>query len=108
MAEMNSNGTPFRAPENNRVDMTQSPVYPGSWQQILHDYEGQYCIIDFLIGTESMVHKEGILYNVGVSFIVLYDPRSGNYVVCDLYSIKFVTFAGTISLPSAKIPRKKV
>ena len=108
MGEINGNGSFFRSSDNSNTEFMQSPAYPGSWQQALRNNEGQYCIIDFLIGTENIVQKEGILYDVGVSFIVLFEPRSGNYVVCDLYAIKFVTFAGSGVLPSGKVPRRKI
>ena len=108
MGELNGNGSVFRAPDNSNAEFNQSPAYPGSWQQALRNNEGLYCAIDFLIGTETLVRKEGIIYDVGVSFVVLFEPRSGSYVVCDLYAIKFVTFAGTGVLPTAKVPRRNV
>lgn len=108
MGEINGNGSYFRSPENSSAEMNQSPAYPGSWQQVLKNNEGQYCVIDFLIGTENLVQREGILYDVGVSFVVLFEPRSGNYIVCDLYSIKFVTFAGSGVLPAGKVPKRRV
>ena len=108
MAEFNTNGASFqRSPEDN-LELSQSPAYPGSWQQVLRNNEGQYCIIDFLIGTENLVQKEGILYDVGVSFVVLFEPRSGYYVVCDLYSIKFVTFAGSGVIPTNRSTKRRV
>lgn len=108
MAELNHNETVFHKSEEGNGSFNQSPAYPGSWQQVLNNNEGQYCIIEFLIGTENLVQKEGILYDVGVSFVVLFEPRTGNYVVCDLYSIKFVTFAGSGVLPSNRSARRKV
>ena len=64
----------------------------GSMQQILSDNLGQFVVCEFLIGTAEMVRKEGILYSVGRSFVVLYEEINMNYVVCDIFSIKFVTF----------------
>lgn len=107
MAELNSN-TDFNRPTETNREFDQSPAYPGSWQQVLRNNEGQYCIIDFLIGTENLVTREGILYDVGVSFIVLYETRTGNYIVCDLYSIKFVTFVGGDNRPAGKNVRRRV
>lgn len=49
-------------------------------------------MIEFLVGTQTLVRKQGILYSVGISFLVLYDTAEETYVVCDLYSVKFVTF----------------
>ncbi len=108
MGELNGTGGNFRAPDNSNAEFNQSPAYPGSWQQILRNNEGQYCVIDFLIGTGNLVQREGILYDVGVSFLVLFEPRNGNYIVCDLYAIKFVTFVGSGVLPTGKVPRRKV
>jgi len=108
MAEFNTNGNGFQRSTEDNLEISQSPAYPGSWQQVLRNNEGQYCIIDFLIGTENLVRKEGILYDVGVSFLVLYEPRSGNYIVCDLYSIKFVTFAGSGVIPTGRSQKRHV
>lgn len=107
MADFNANSN-FTRPTETNQDFNQSPAYPGSWQQVLRNNEGQYCIIDFLIGTENLVSKEGILYDVGVSFVVLYEPRSGNYIVCDLYSIKFVSFVQSGVAPASKNARRRV
>lgn len=98
----------FNSGENSNTELEQSPSYPGSWQQVLKNNEGQYCVIDFLIGTQNLLQKEGILYSVGVSFLVLYEPRTGNYVVCDLYSVKFVTFVNSGVAPAGRSYRKKV
>lgn len=66
--------------------------YAGSMQQILSKNTGNRVIVDFLVGTSNIVRKEGILYLVGISYIVLFDDRSDTYTVCNLYSIEFVTF----------------
>jgi hypothetical protein len=108
MAELNGNPNFNRVPNDLNQEYEQVPTYPGSWQQVLRNNEGQYCVIDFLIGTENLVQKEGILYDVGVSFVVLFDPRTGNYVVCDLYSIKFVTFARSGAVPVGKSNKRRV
>ncbi len=109
MAEMNTAGNYFRkGTEENTLEMTQSPAYPGSWQQALRNNEGQYCIVDFLIGTDTLVQKEGIIYDVGVSFVVLFEPRTGNYIVCDLYAIKFVTFVASGVVPVSRTQKRRV
>ena len=65
--------------EINEIPMNDSlQGYANSWQRALQQNEGEYCYIDFLIGTQNLVRKEGILYDVGMSFIVLYEPRSKN------------------------------
>ena len=64
----------------------------GSMQQILSENLGQFVVCEFLIGTQAMTRKEGILYSVGRSYLTLYEEVNMNYVVCDIFSIKFVTF----------------
>lgn len=64
----------------------------GSMQQILSDNLGNYVVCEFLIGTSGLVKREGILYFVGRSYVTLYEEISMTYVVCDIFSIKFVTF----------------
>lgn len=64
----------------------------GSMQEILQDNIGSYVTVDFLIGTQNMVSKDGLLYSVGTQFIVLYEDVSKEYIVCDIFAIKFVTF----------------
>ena len=64
----------------------------GSMQMILSQNIGNFVVIEFLIGTGQMVRKQGILYFVGRSFVTLYDEPSNNFIVCDIFSIKFVYF----------------
>jgi hypothetical protein len=64
----------------------------GSMQQILSDNLGSYVVIEFLIGTSLVEERAGTLYSVGVSYLVLYEENTRTYVVCDVFSIKFVTF----------------
>lgn len=73
-------------PQNNE------DVMRGSLQQDLANNLGYYVEIDFLIGTSNLVTQRGILYSVGVNYVTLYHDTEDRYVVCDLYSIKFVTF----------------
>lgn len=72
--------------------LISSPGYQGSMQQILAENLGKYVECEFLIGTQNIVRKEGILYFVGISYVVLFDYNANKYYVCDFYSLKFVTF----------------
>lgn len=85
----------------NREGQFQSPLIQpsfdseemqGSMQQILAQNVGEYVVIEFLIGTERLMRKQGILYFVGRSYVTLYDDMQRDYIVCDLFSIKFVYF----------------
>lgn len=64
----------------------------GSIQKILSDNIGEYVVIEFLIGTERMQRKQGILFFVGTSYVTLYDDDNENFIICDIFSIKFVYF----------------
>jgi len=66
--------------------------FQGSMQQVLQENIGNYAIVEFLIGTGSLISRQGILYNVATQFLVLYDEFESRYVVCDIFSVKFVTF----------------
>lgn len=83
------NGGNFTAPPEESFN---TEAMRGSMQQILADNIGEYAVVEFLIGTQNLVKREGILYTVGRSFVVLYDDLSGRYMVCDIFSVKFVTF----------------
>ncbi len=64
----------------------------GSMQNLLSDNLGEYVVIEFLIGTAMIVRKQGLLHSVGTSVVTLYDDTVNNYIVCDIFSIKFVYF----------------
>ncbi len=61
-------------------------------QGYLSENVGRYIKAEFLIGTNMLMDREGILKEVGISYIVIQEPRTDDLVLCDLYSIKFVTF----------------
>ena len=64
----------------------------GSMQQILSEYLGHFVVCEFLVGTQAMTRKQGILYSVGRGYLTLYEESSKTFVVCDVFSVKFVTF----------------
>lgn len=66
-----------------------------TFSEILAANLGAYVLIQFLIGSASVVDKEGYLYAVGANFVTIYEPLDDRYVVCDLYSVKFVTIYNT-------------
>ena len=71
-------------------------IYRGSMQQIMAMNLGEYVQCDFLIGTDNLLTKSGYLYDVGLKYFVLYNLESQNYVVCDIFNLKFITFIGGI------------
>lgn len=64
----------------------------GSIQYIMAKNVGEYVVVEFLVGTQEIMRKQGILFYVGTSFITLYDDLLNNFIVCDVFSIKFVYF----------------
>ena len=95
-AEDNSSiNTPTPA-DNGIMD---SPGLEGPFQQVLAANLGHYVQIDFLVGVQTLVRRSGIIYAVGRSFVVLYDETNRNFVMCDVFSAKFVAFFATRPAP---------
>lgn len=69
-----------------------TPAMEGSMQQFLADNLGQYVVVEFLVGTQTLTTKAGLLYAVGTSVVTLYQELSQTFVTCDIFSVKFVTF----------------
>lgn len=70
--------------------MEPSVFDPGFLQAYLRRNIGKRVRIEFLIGTNVLTDRSGTLEEVGISYVVLRD-QAGSRLVCDLYSIKFVT-----------------
>ncbi len=66
--------------------------FQGSMQQVLQENVGKYVIVEFLIGTNGLTSRQGMLYYVGTQFLVLLDEFESRFIVCDIFSVKFVTF----------------
>ena len=72
----------------------------GSMQQVLADNIGKYVTVEFLIGTDLLQTKTGYIYDVGIGYLALYDDLTTNYIVCDVFAIKFVTFIAPVNRPN--------
>jgi len=46
---------------------------------------------EFVLGTGMFTDRTGKLIEVGVNYFVLEDVNSRTHIMCDLYSVKFVT-----------------
>ena len=95
MEDNNSINTPTKG----NSGIMDSPGLEGSFQQVLADNLGHYVQIDFLVGVQTLVRRSGIIYAVGRSFVVLYDETNRNFVMCDVFSAKFVAFFATRPAP---------
>ena len=65
--------------------------YTQSFSEVLVKSLGYYVTCEFLIGTNSLVERSGILYAAGNNFMTLQEGPTGPFMVCDIYSLKFVT-----------------
>lgn len=83
--------------ENREVDINQNTpeiltnsIYTPAF---LREQIGKLLRVEFLIGTNNLVDRIGILEDVGASYILLRSLESDTVVFCDIYSIKFVTIS---------------
>lgn len=53
---------------------------------------GRPVLIEFLIGTNTLVDRSGTLIGVGVNYILIQEAETDDIVACDFYNIKFVKF----------------
>lgn len=75
-------------------------VEPDTLQEMLAAAIGAYVICEFLIGTQNIVTKEGVLASVGNSYFLLYQQENDTYLLCDIFTLKFVTFFQLGNRPS--------
>lgn len=81
---------------NNVVTNSNSPeiltnnIYTPAF---LRQHLGKLVRAEFLIGTNNLVDRVGILEDVGASYILLRSVESNTLVYADIYAIKFVTIA---------------
>ena len=59
----------------------------------LRKHIGRLVKVEFLIGTNYLEDRTGILLEVGASYIVLRSVQDNNLLYCDIFSIKFVTIS---------------
>ncbi|MDF2893027.1 MAG: hypothetical protein K0R80_3394 [Clostridia bacterium] len=61
-------------------------------QGYLRTQIGKRIKVEFLIGTNMLVDREGTLVDVGISYIIINEVETDDLLLCDIYSIKFVRF----------------
>lgn len=59
----------------------------------LRENIGKLMRVEFLIGTNNLVDRTGILIDVGASYILLKALESDVITYADIYSIKFITIS---------------
>lgn len=73
----------------------RNEAFLGSLKAMLLNNKGNYVVATFLIGTQGTVSWEGILYEVGNDFVTIYQEGRDRYIVCDIYSLKYMEFYDT-------------
>lgn len=89
--------------ENRQIQTTKdtpeiltNPIYTPAF---LREQIGKLMRVEFLIGTNNMVDRIGILDDVGASYILLRSFEGDSLTYCDIYSIKFITISNTMNYP---------
>lgn len=85
-------GMPRRPMPDQPIEPVEPPVVSDKdyIQGYLRTVIGRYIKVEFILGTNMLIDREGTLVSVGIDHIVLREPETDDLVVADLYSIKFV------------------
>lgn len=93
--------TPAASPLTQEQGQTPAPPASGPktvitgtdyTQGYLRTQIGSNVRVEFLIGTNLLMDRMGQLMDVGFSYIVIKPSGTDDRELCDIYSIKFVTF----------------
>ena len=92
--------------DQNSPEILTNSIYTPAF---LREQIGKLMRVEFLIGTNNLTDRVGILEDVGASYILLRSIESDNLVYCDIYAIKFITIAtsgwfGTMNNPMMNNP----
>lgn len=81
--------TPVAPPGEQAPQTLQSPIYTPGY---LRTQIGQDMRVEFLVGSSGpLTDRIGTLLSVGASYILLRPIGTDDTLLCDIYSIKFVT-----------------
>jgi len=75
----------------NMPELLTNTIYTPAF---LREQIGKLMRVEFLIGTNNLTDRIGILEDVGASYILLRSVESDNLVYADIYAIKFITISG--------------
>ena len=76
----------------NSPEILTNPIYTPAF---LRQQIGRLMRVEFLIGTNNMTDRIGILEDVGASYILLRSFENDSLIYCDIYAIKFNTISTT-------------
>lgn len=78
---------------NDNQDIPESLKNTVYTPAFLKRYIGRLVKVEFLIGSNYLEDRTGILLEVGASYILLRAVQDNNLLYCDIFSIKFVTIS---------------
>ena len=78
--------------QDNWPEALKNPIYTPAF---LREQIGKLMRVEFLIGTNNLVDRIGVLEDVGASYILLRSFENDSLVYCDIYAIKFITISTT-------------
>ena len=90
------------AGDTSRPQRGNHTVNAASYQEFLAERIGYYIICEFLIGVDRLILRQGRLIDVGDSYFTLFEEDELAYTVCDLYSLKFVTYFNQGNRPTTE------
>lgn len=90
--ERESRQTNHVVTNSNSPEILTNNIYTPAF---LRQYLGRLVRVEFLIGTNNLVDRVGIMEDVGASYILLRSVESNTLVYADIYAIKFVTISNT-------------
>lgn len=76
--------------DENSPDILTNNIYTPAF---LRENIGKLMRVEFLIGTNTLTDRIGILEDVGASYILLRSLQSNEITFADIYSIKFITIS---------------
>ncbi|EJO5348916.1 alginate lyase [Clostridium botulinum] len=90
------NESPTIPNEPQAMPKTNNQLIPSVQDDILYNQGflktqiGKRVKVEFLIGTNMLIDREGTLVGVGISYILLDEVDTNDLIMADMYSIKFV------------------
>lgn len=76
--------------DSNSPELLTNNIYTPAF---LRENIGKLMRVEFLIGTNTLTDRIGILEDVGASYILLRSLQSNEITYADIYSIKFITIS---------------
>ena len=83
--------------DSNSPEILTNPIYTPAF---LRQNIGKLMRVEFLIGTNNLTDRIGILEDVGASYILLRSIESNSLIYADIYSIKFITISTNNYMPN--------